>query len=94
MVLGVWLWARPGREDDLVAYEDDVLRLVPDHGGRVVHRLLAARGGAGPLEAQLIEFESDAAFQAYLADNRRLAMTDRRDACVARAELFRVVSIA
>ena len=36
--LCVLLWAHPGAEAALAAYEDTVLRLVPDHGGRVVLR--------------------------------------------------------
>ena len=32
----VTLWARPGAEDALIAYEDRVLSLVPGHGGRVL----------------------------------------------------------
>jgi hypothetical protein len=36
--LCVLLWAHPGAEAALATYEDRVLRLVPDHGGRVVLR--------------------------------------------------------
>jgi hypothetical protein len=36
--LCVLLWAQPGAQAALTAYEDRVLRLVPDHGGQVVHR--------------------------------------------------------
>ena len=93
VVLCVWLWAHAGHEEELAAFEDDVLRLVPDHGGRVVHRLQAGRGGEGPREAQLLEFESDAAFQAYLSDDRRLALLPRRDVCIARTEVFRVAPL-
>ena len=32
--LCVLLWAQPGAQAALTAYEDRVLRLVPDHGGR------------------------------------------------------------
>ena len=34
----VLLWARPGMEAALSAYEDKVLRLVAEHGGRVLER--------------------------------------------------------
>jgi uncharacterized protein (DUF1330 family) len=55
--LCVLLWARPGEQAALAAYEDRVLRLVPDHGGRVVLRarnsgVLRARNG-GVLRAQV-----------------------------------------
>ena len=36
--LCVLLWAHPGEQAALAAYEDRVLRLVPGHGGRVVLR--------------------------------------------------------
>ena len=36
--LCVLLWAQPGAQAALSAYEDRVLRLVPDHGGRVLQR--------------------------------------------------------
>jgi hypothetical protein len=32
----VLLWARPGMEAALSAYEDKVLRLIAEHGGRVL----------------------------------------------------------
>ena len=33
--LCVLLWARPGADDALTAYEDRVLALVSEHGGRI-----------------------------------------------------------
>ena len=44
--LCVLLWAHPGAEAALAAYEDRVLRLVPDHGARVVQRARVS-GGQG-----------------------------------------------
>ena len=44
----VLLWARPGLEAALSSYEDKVLRLVTEHGGRVLERgtvLLAHSSG-------------------------------------------------
>ncbi len=38
MVNCVLLWARPGMEAALSSYEDKVLRLVAEHGGRVLER--------------------------------------------------------
>ena len=40
ITLCVLLWATDGGHDELVAYEDDVLELLPDHGAR--------GGAAGP----------------------------------------------
>ena len=38
LTLCVLLWARPGAADALAAYEDQVLNLVPKHGGQVLQR--------------------------------------------------------
>ena len=74
LTLCVLLWARPGAEDGLIAYENKVLDLVPGHGGRVLQR---ARGGGAdgqPLEIQLLEFPSAAALDAYMKDDRRTSL--------------------
>lgn len=44
--------------------------------------------GAQPFEVQVIEFPSPAALDAYLADDRRAALADRRDRAIARTELL------
>jgi uncharacterized protein (DUF1330 family) len=96
--LCVLLWAHPGAEAALAAYEDTVLRLVPDHGGRVVLRarnsgvLRARTSGAegGPAEIQVIEFPSAAALDAYMGDPRRTALAADRDRAVARTEIIDV----
>jgi uncharacterized protein (DUF1330 family) len=89
------LWARPGMEAALSAYEDKVLRLIVEHGGRVLHRgtvLPGAQhdGGEPPTEVQILEMPSDAALDAYVSDPRRLAMAAERDAAIARTDLFRI----
>jgi len=38
VTLCVLLWARPGAEDGLIAYEDEVLGLAPGYGGRILQR--------------------------------------------------------
>jgi uncharacterized protein (DUF1330 family) len=96
--LCVLLWAHSGAEAALAAYEDTVLRLVPDHGGRVVLRArsseaLRARGpGADrqPAEIQVIEFPSATALDAYMGDPRRTALAADRDRAVARTEVIDV----
>lgn len=93
VTLCVLLWARPGRERDLIAYEDDVLELLADHGGRLLERVrtrAAHRSDDVPLEVQLIEFVDDDALDRYLADDRRVAMAARRDAAIARTEVLPV----
>jgi uncharacterized protein (DUF1330 family) len=92
------LWAHPGAEAALAAYEDRVLRFVPDHGGRVVLRArasgVAGDPGSGadgqPAEIQLLEFPSAAALDAYTSDPRRTALAAERDQAVARTEIIDV----
>jgi uncharacterized protein (DUF1330 family) len=94
----VLLWARPGMEAALSAYEDKVLRLVAEHGGRVVERGAvlpgAQREGEPPTEVQLLEMPSAASLDAYLHDPRRLAMAGERDAAVARTDIFRIQPVS
>jgi len=94
--LCVLLWAQPGAQAALTEYEDRVLRLVPDHGGRVVHRgrNSGVQGGGGggadgqPAEIQFIDFPSQGALDAYMADPRRTALAAERDRAVARTEII------
>jgi hypothetical protein len=88
--LCVLLWALPGHDDGLVAYEDRVLALVPAHGGTVLQRARSSGEGGHPLEVQFYRFPSEDALQAYLADDRRVALASERDRVVARTELMRV----
>lgn len=104
--LCVLLWAQPGAQAALTAYEDRVLRLVPDHGGRVVQRGRNSgkrpRGGGGvqpgqggdadgqPAEIQFLYFPSQAGLDAYMADPRRTALAADRDRAVARTEIIDV----
>ena len=88
--LCVLLWAQPGAQAALTAYEDRVLRLVPDHGGRVLQR---GRGGGAdgqPAEIQFLDFPSQAALDAYMADPRRTALAADRDRAIARTEIIDV----
>ena len=90
----VLLWARPGMEAELSAYEDKVLRLVGEHGGRVLQRGTVLPGaqhdGEPPTEVQFLEMPSEASLDAYVNDPRRLAMAAERDAAIARTDLFRI----
>ncbi len=90
VTLAVLLWSADGRESQLHHYENDVLRLVGEHRGRVLTRVRNIDGANHPTEAQVIEFADESAFDAYVTDPRRLAMAPRRDACVARTEVWRV----
>ena len=90
VTLCVLLWARKGRGDELVAYEDEVLRLIPEHGGKVLQRARSAEEGAHPLEVHVLEFPSEAALQAYTNDDRRTSLAADRDRAIARTEVIRV----
>ena len=91
--LCVSLWAQPGEEDGLVAYEDAVLAMIPEHGGRVVQRARTDGSGNQPLEVQLFEFQSEAGLDAYLADTRRVALTAQRERVVKQTEIMRVTLV-
>lgn len=84
------LWARDGESAGLTAYEDRVLELIPDHGGRVVQRVRNESGADGPDEVQTYRFPSHASLDSYLADPRRLALAAERDRVIERTELFPV----
>ena len=96
--LCVLLWAHPGAEAALAAYEDRVLRLVPDHGARVVQRARVSGGQRArvsggdrqPAEIQLLEFPSAAALEAYMGDPRRTVLAADRDRVIARTEIIEV----
>jgi uncharacterized protein (DUF1330 family) len=90
VTLCVLLWARPGAADALIAYEDRVLGLVPDHGGRVLQRARGAGTDEQPLEVQLLEFPSTAALDGYMADERRLSLAGERDRAIARTQVMNV----
>ena len=93
LALCVMLWPVPGEDDALTAYEDEVLALLPDHGARLISRVRRIEDGDGPLEVQVIELPDARALDAYMDDPRRLALTDARDAAVARTEILRVASL-
>jgi uncharacterized protein (DUF1330 family) len=90
LTLCILLWARPGAEDGLIAYEDRVLSIVPEHGGRV-HQRARGSGTAGqPLEIQILEFPSAQALDAYMTDDRRRSLADQRDKAISKTEVIEV----
>ncbi len=86
----VLLWAHHGAEAQLVAYEDEVLQLLPEFDARLISRARTAGLDGEPLEIQLLEFPSEDALADYVADERRMAMSDQREAAISRTELMRV----
>ena len=90
LTLCVLLWARPGAEDGLIAYEDQVLGIAPGHGGRVLQRA-RGKGTAGQqLEVQLLEFPSAEALDAFMTDERRLSLAGERERVVSNTEVIEV----
>lgn len=71
LTLCVLLWASPGAEDGLIAYEDRVLAIAPEHGGRVLQRARGSGTAGQPLEIQFLEFPSAQALDAFMTDERR-----------------------
>lgn len=93
--LCVLLWEHPGRARALADFEDAVLELLADHGGRLLSRdQVTDRCEGDPLEVQLIEVPDEDALTAYLRDpvRRDLARTHDRDAVIARTQLLRLES--
>ena len=88
------LWARPGQDEALAAYEDRVLALVPEHGGQVLQRARSDGAGGQPLEVQVLTFPSADALAAYMDDQRRTALAADRDRAIARTEVINVELIA
>jgi hypothetical protein len=90
LTLCVLLWPNPGKADALVAYEDEVLALMADHGVRVLQRARTGGQESAPLEIQILEFPSAKALDAYLADDRRTALAGDRDDAIAKTETFEI----
>ena len=90
LTLCVLLWARPGAEDGLIAYEDQVLGLVSGHGGQVLQRARGTGTGGQPLEIQLPEFLSARALDAFMTDGRRQPLAGEWDRVISKTEVIEV----
>jgi uncharacterized protein (DUF1330 family) len=86
----VLLWARPGTEAGLIAYEDQVLGIASGYGGQVLQRARSNGTDGQPLEVQLLEFPSARAVEEFMADGRRQALAGERDRVTARTEVIDV----
>jgi hypothetical protein len=93
MLLTAILWANPGQEHLLVEYEDAVLALIPNYGGRVIERVRAEQPGDGPYEVQLIELPDDDALAEYIIDPLRVSLADTHTKAIARTEVLRGGSV-
>lgn len=90
--LCVLLWAVDGQEATLSAYEDEVLALIPEHGGTVLSRVRRVGGDPNqPYEVQLIELPDQSALESYQADPRRTALAGLRDRAIARTDVIPVI---
>lgn len=90
LLLCCLLWARSGEAAGLTAYENEVLALIPEHGGEVLQRARSDGADGHPHEVQVYRFASQTALDSYLDDPRRLARIDERDRVIERTELFPV----
>jgi len=70
---------------DFRAYEDAVLPLLPEFGGRLERRL---RNADGTIEMHIVSFASEVDFQNYRNDPRRAAQTALLERSSARLELL------
>lgn len=89
----VLLWARTGMADALIAYEDTVLKWIPEHDGVVLQRVRSDGSADHPLEIQLFEWTSESAMTAFLSDPRRAALASDRHRAIARTEIIPVQRI-
>jgi uncharacterized protein (DUF1330 family) len=88
--LCVLLWASPGCEADLVAYEDTVLALIPNHGGQVASRVRRLNHNEGPFEMQIIHFPDQDAMNSYMSDPVRQALADVHRRVIATTDVIPV----
>lgn len=95
VTLVVNLWVQADREGDFVAYEDDALALIREHGGRVLRRVRRVEPGdhLHPFETHIVDFPDEPSFARFEADPRRAAMAERRAACVAKTTVWRVADV-
>jgi hypothetical protein len=72
-------YSEPETAARAVAFEDAVLPLLADHGARVTYRgrRVDAQAAELPLEVHLLSFPNRAAFDAYMADERRAALLEQ-----------------
>ena len=88
--LCILLWARPGAEDGLIAYENRVMDIAAEHGCHVLQRARSSGASGQPLEMQLLEFPSVQALDEFMTDGRRESLACERDRVIARTEVIEV----
>ena len=94
LTLCVLLWSVDGQEDQLSAYEDEVLALVPEYGGTVLSRVRRTGGASDqPYEVQVLELPDRDALAGYQADPRRTTLAGIRDQAIARTDIIPVTTV-
>ena len=73
------------------AYEDAVLPLLPEFNGRLERRL---RNPDGTVEVHVVSFASDADFQNYRSDPRRMAQAWLLEKSSAKLELLPMANVS
>ena len=84
----VLLWANTGQRDALARYEETVLALLPEHGGRVIRRVPTVPGDGEPDEIQFLEFGCTGDIDSFMADARRTVLERERSAAISRTEVL------
>ena len=79
-----------GRPADQAAYEDCVLGIAAEHGGRVLQRARGSGIDGQPLEIQLLDFPSTQCLDAFMTDDRRQALASERERVIAKTEVIHV----
>ena len=94
ITLCVLLWVKVGKEELFIKYEDRALQIASTHGGLTLSRLRRRDNSESPYEIHVIQFPNRVAFQAFMDDPSRLALTDRREEAITRTEVIEVEQIS
>lgn len=78
------LFVRPGKEDDFARFEDQALRILGEHGGRLERAVRPSTGTPGrtPFEIHVLVLPSQAALDAYRRDPRLAGLAELRASAV------------
>jgi uncharacterized protein (DUF1330 family) len=87
--LEVHLWLKPGKIADFQAFEAQAFEIMQQHGAQPPQvRNPDPSGPDTPFETHLLEFPSEAAFDAYRSDPRLRALAGLRDRCIERTRIM------
>jgi hypothetical protein len=89
LVLVVNLWLKDGDVAGFEAFEHAAADVMATHGGRIDAAIRCDAYAGGPFEVHLVSFPDVAAFDAYRADPRRVALGAQRERVIARTEVWR-----